>query len=186
MRGCSSTTARSSGVSAPGLSRMRSEIPSLPTSCSSEPKTSSSRRAGPTPTRAATGVDPAAVGDGGDEPCDVVAVPAQERILGFQRTGEDAHGAEVRRAQLAAQPAVLQHRAGMVAEGEQDLVLDLGEAAGSIGADHDAGELAGDVDGDGDEVVELPVGVVVAQRLVAAQRLAGEALDDARARGVVG
>src|SRR5215208_1193143 len=43
MRGCSSTTARSSGDNADGLRRMRSLIPIFPMSCSSEPKTSSSR-----------------------------------------------------------------------------------------------------------------------------------------------
>lgn len=51
MRGCSSTTPRSSGVSGPGFRRIRSLIPILPTSCRSEPKTSSSRRFGSRPSK---------------------------------------------------------------------------------------------------------------------------------------
>jgi hypothetical protein len=47
-------TLRSSGVSAAGFSRIRSLIPTFPTSCSSDPKTSCSRRRRSMPRRSAT------------------------------------------------------------------------------------------------------------------------------------
>ena len=74
---------------------------------------------------------------------------------------------------------VLQHRAGVIAECEQNLVVVLLESAGLVARDHCAAEPVTDVDRDRDEILDLRiVGVVVADRPVARDHLAREALHD--------
>jgi hypothetical protein len=86
---------------------------------------------------------------------------ARRRLLALDRLGaggEHPYGGEVRAAQLAVQAAVLEHGAGVVAEREQHVVVELLEAARSVGAHHDAGEAVGGVDRDRDERLDLSVG----------------------------
>ena len=80
----------------------------------------------------------------------------------------------------------MQRRAGVVAQREQHLVVELLEAALAVRADHDAGEVVADVDRDGHQVLDLLVGraplafelgaLVLAHGLVALHDLAGKAL----------
>ena len=86
---------------------------------------------------------------------------------------------------------VLEHRAGVASEREQHVVVELLEAAGAVGADHDALEVVVHVHGHRHERVDLVVGsgVPVARGVLADDRVAfhhalGEALRDRALAGV--
>ena len=87
------------------------------------------------------GVEAEPLGHRGDVVGDLLAVAAQERVLGLDRLGEHPDRRDVRAAQLVVQARVLQHRAGVVAEREQHLVVEVLEAALAVDADDDAAEL---------------------------------------------
>ncbi len=108
------------------------------------------------------------VGDSGHVVRDLVGVRAQEGVLGLDGVGQHAHRREVRGAQLALQAAVVQCGPGVVAEGQQHIVLQLLESALAVRADDDAGEVVPDVDRDRDQVLDLLVGAgALAVELVA-------------------
>ena len=64
----------------------------------------------------------------------------------------------MRVAELVLEPVVLKRRPGVVSEREQELVADLVEAAGPVGADDHAVEAIAQVERDGDERFDLAVG----------------------------
>ena len=104
----------------------------------------------------------------------LVRARPRERILGLDRVGEDAHNREVGAAQAPVEAVVLEHRAGVASEREQHVVVELLEAAGAVGADHDALEVVVHVHGDRHERVDLVVGrrVAVARGVLADDRVA--------------
>ena len=107
---------------------------------------------------AAANVDSQAVGHRADVGGDGLGVTADHQVLDLDRVGEHADRGHVGPAQLAVQAGVLEGGAGLVAEGEQDLVLVLVKPAVSVGADHDPAEPVLDIDGDRDEIADLLVG----------------------------
>src|SRR3954465_3124544 len=84
------------------------------------------------------------------------------------------------------QAAVLEHDAGMVAQGEQQLVVQLFEPARPVRADDNTVEVIRDVDRDPDEVLDLVVafGRGAADHLWALERAIGKALRDSVRGGV--
>jgi hypothetical protein len=116
-------------------------------------------------------VEPEPGADGAHVVGDLLGMAAQERVLGLDRLRQHPDRRDVRDAQLVVQAHVVQHRAGVVAQGEQDVVVEVVEAALAVGADHDAAELVGDVDGDRDHRV-------LAHDRVALDDLLGEALGE--------
>ena len=124
------------------------------------------------------------------------SLSVQDRVMRGNRLSENAHGAAVRVAQLVLQPAVVECGAGVIAERQQQLVADLLEAPGAIGAHDHPIEAVAQKDGDGDEGVDLAVrrsglGVagstrlVVTQDLVPREHCAREALRDGAMRWIV-
>ena len=122
--------------------------------------------------------------------------PLPVRIARRQRLQERADRRVVRLADLGAQPAMMQHRAGLIAEREQHVVIDVLEPARTVRAHDHAAEAIVQVDRDGDERRDLPVGGceladVVGRRvlphdLIEREHLPCEALrDDARRRIVL-
>ena len=99
---------------------------------------------------------------------------AYERVLGLDGVGEHAHHREVGGAQLALKVMVLEHGAGVVAQSEQNVVIELLEATLSVRADDHAVEVIAHVDGDRHEVLDLLVGgcMAVARRVLAHNLLA--------------
>ena len=108
-------------------------------------------------------------GHGLDAGRDLVRARPHERVLGLDGVGEHPHDREVGGAKPAVEPVGLEHGSGVVAEREQDFVVELLEAAGAVGADDHALEVVTHVDGDRDEVLDLLVGgrVAVARGVLA-------------------
>ena len=77
--------------------------------------------------------------------------PLPVRIARGQRLQERADRRVVRLADLGAQLAMMQHRAGLIAEREQHVVIDVLEPARSVRAHDHAAEAIVQVDRDGDE-----------------------------------
>ena len=114
----------------------------------------------------------------------------QDEVAGGQRLEQHPYGPLARLVQVAAQVAVLQGGARVIAERQQQVVLDLLEAAGAVGGEHDAVEAVAQVQRDRHQVLDLAVGggqlvlgqvgegIVLADRLVAFEHQAGEPLHD--------
>ena len=81
----------------------------------------------------------------------------QHRVVRGDGLGEHAHGRAVRIAQLVFQPAVVERGTGVISERQQQLVADLLEASGAVGADDHPVKAIAQVERDGDERVDLPV-----------------------------
>jgi hypothetical protein len=99
----------------------------------------------------------------------------------------------MRLAEIVLQPLVVQCRAGMIAEREQQVVVERLESAPAVGAHDHALEAVEHVERDRDEVLDLRVGRVLAvgRRVLAhdsvlVEHLAGEPLYDRAAAWVVG
>jgi hypothetical protein len=107
---------------------------------------------------AATRLQLEAVGDRGHVVRDLVGVRPQEGVLGLDRVGQHLHGRHVRGAQLAVQAAVVKGRSGVVAQGEEDVVVEVLEAAVAVRADDHSGEVVADVDRNRHQAVDLVVG----------------------------
>ncbi len=88
----------------------------------------------------------------------LIRVRPHEWVLGLDGVGEHAHDREVGGAHLAMELVVLEHRAGVVAQREQNVVVEVLEAALAVGADDHALEVVEHVDRDGHEVLDLVVG----------------------------
>ena len=145
---------------------------------------------------AAALVDPESFGDRADVRGDLLGVPTDEGVLRGDRVRQHRDGAEVAGAQLPPELVVVQHGAGVVAERQQHVLLELFEAALAVGADDDAAELVAQVDRDRHEVVDLLVGVgaplaverariVLAHRLVLGEHALGVLVGDHGVAGVV-
>ncbi len=132
-------------------------------------------------TLATLGVETEAPSHGHNVVADLVGVGAQVRVLDPDGLGQHPHHRDIRVTQLALQAPVLQHCPGLIAQRQQDVVVELAEPARAIGTGHHAEQHVGDVDGQGDEVLQLPrrgagarLGMVIACRPVTVQRQRGE------------
>src|SRR5918995_7204740 len=83
---------------------------------------------------------------------------ADERILGRDGVRQHPDDCEVGPAQAAVQPAVLHYCTSVIAECQQDVIVKLSEAPGTVGAHHHAREVVVHEHRHGDQGVDLPVG----------------------------
>jgi hypothetical protein len=82
----------------------------------------------------------------------------EHRVVRGERFRQHPDGRPVRVAELVLEPTVMQRRAGMIAEGEEQLIADVFEPARPVRADDHAVEAVPQVDGDGDQRFDLRVG----------------------------
>ena len=186
-RGCSSISDRASGVSGPGQSHGRDG--------QREAADGAQKRRDDDHVSPAL-VEPQLLGQQTRVNRQLARLTVQHRVVRRDRLGEDAHGRAVRVSQLVLQPAVVERRTGVISERQQQLVADLLEASGAVRADDHPVEAIAQIERDGDERVDLPVGgggvlgigttrIVLAQDLVSREHGAPEALRQRALRRIV-
>jgi hypothetical protein len=131
-------------------------------------------------------VEPEIAGEPGGEDRQGERLPVEHGVTRRNGLGKDAHDRAVSLAELVVHSAVVEHGPRLVSQREEDIVVDLGETAGPVGADDHAVEAISEVERDGHEPFDLLVGrrrvlrrlgrPVLADDLVLAEHFAREAL----------